>query len=117
MEKHVTALIIDDDRAVQRMLAEMLGSEGFAVQVEKDGSWAFKTFSKRRPDVVILDLLLPSMHGFEFARRIRMLPGGHDVPLIFISGAYKINALHSLTAVFDCNAVSCSGLNAKMDAL
>ncbi len=92
MEKHVTALVIDDDRSVQRMLAEMLGSEGFTVQVEKDGSWAFKTFSKRRPDVVILDLLLPSMHGFEFARRIRMLPGGHDVPLIFISGAYKASA-------------------------
>lgn len=92
MEKHVTAMIVDDDRAIQRMLAETLTSEGFAVQVEKDGSWAFKTFSKRRPDVVILDLLLPSMHGFEFARRVRQLPKGHDVPIIFISGAYKASA-------------------------
>lgn len=92
MERHVTALIVDDDRTIQRMLADTLTSEGFAVQVEKDGSWAFKTFSKRRPDVVLLDLLLPSMHGFEFARRIRQLPRGHEVPIIFISGAYKASA-------------------------
>ncbi|MBR2979429.1 MAG: response regulator [Myxococcaceae bacterium] len=92
MERHVTAMIVDDDRAIQRMLAETLTSEGFAVQVEKDGSWAFKTFTKRRPDIVILDLLLPSMHGFEFARRVRQLPRGHDVPIIFISGAYKASA-------------------------
>ncbi|MDR0966416.1 MAG: response regulator [Myxococcales bacterium] len=90
--RNVTALIIDDDRAIQRMLAETLTAEGFTVQVEKDGSWAFKTFSKRRPDVVILDLLLPSMHGFEFARHVRQLPNGHEVPIIFISGAYKASA-------------------------
>ncbi|MBS2030956.1 MAG: response regulator [Deltaproteobacteria bacterium] len=89
MAKTVTALIVDDDRAMQRLLADALTHEGFSVCVEKDGEWALKTFAKRSIQVVILDILLPAVNGYEVARKMRQLPKGQNVPLIFISGVYR----------------------------
>jgi CheY-like chemotaxis protein/curved DNA-binding protein CbpA len=89
VSKTVTALIVDDDRAIQRLLADALTKEGFAVLVEKDGDWALKTFEKRPVDVVLLDILLPAINGYEVARKIRMLPKGKDIPIVFISGVYR----------------------------
>jgi len=90
--KTVTALIVDDDRAMQRLLADTLTHEGFSVCVEKDGEWALKTFQKRSIQVVVLDVLLPAVNGYEVARKLRLTPKGQDVPLIFISGVYRAPA-------------------------
>lgn len=92
MAKNVTALIVDDDRAMQRLLADALTHEGFSVCVEKDGEWALKTFAKRSIQVVILDILLPAVNGYEVARKIRLMPKGYEVPIIFISGVYRAPA-------------------------
>ncbi len=89
MEASTTALIVDDDRSIQRLLHDALAAEGFSVLVEKDGDWALKSFEKRKVDVVILDLMLPGQHGFEVARRIRIQPKGRNVPILFVSGVYK----------------------------
>ncbi|MFN7130981.1 MAG: response regulator [Myxococcales bacterium] len=89
MGKNTTVLIVDDDRAIQRLLADTLAREGFSVIVEKDGEWALKTFEQKQVDAVILDLLLPAINGFEVARRMRMLPKGRSTPLLFVSGVYK----------------------------
>lgn len=97
METNTTALIVDDDRATQRLLADALAREGFAVLVEKDGEWALRTFQVKRIDVVILDLILPALHGFEVARRIRELPKGREVPILFLSGIYR-SATHKAEA-------------------
>lgn len=94
----VHALIIDDDRSIQRILAEHLARLGFSVAVERDGEWACKTFEKRPFDVVILDLLLPGLSGYEVARRMRSMPKGKKTPIIMVSGVYK-NALHKKEAV------------------
>lgn len=92
MERNPTVLIVDDDRAVQRLLADALAKEGFSVLVEKDGEWALKTFEKKKVDVVLLDLLLPALHGFEVARRMRITPKGRKTPVLFLSGVYKSSA-------------------------
>ncbi|HEY3449134.1 MAG TPA: response regulator [Myxococcales bacterium] len=92
MERNPTALIVDDDRAIQRLLADALAKEGFTVLVEKDGEWALKTFEKKKVDVVLLDLLLPALHGFEVARRMRITPKGRRTPILFVSGVYKSSA-------------------------
>lgn len=87
--QHVQALIVDDDRAIQRLLADALSKRGFAVSVERDGEWAVATFQQRKFDVVLLDVLLPAINGYEVIKRLRALPGGADVPIICISGVYK----------------------------
>ncbi|HYR56246.1 MAG TPA: response regulator, partial [Myxococcaceae bacterium] len=81
-----TILIVDDDRSVQRLLADALASQGFSVAVERDGEWAVETFSKRRVDAVVLDLLLPAINGYEVARLIRSTPRGAQTPIVMISG-------------------------------
>lgn len=94
----VNVLIVDDDRAIQRMLADALTRQGFTVTVERDGEWALKTFDKKPFDVVILDLLLPGLNGYEVARKMRTTPKGRKTPIVMISGVYK-NALHQKEAV------------------
>ncbi len=93
-----TILIVDDDRAIQRMLADALTKQGFTVTVERDGEWALKTFEKKHVDAVLLDLLLPALNGYEVARKLRSTPKGKKTPIIMISGVYK-NALHQKEAV------------------
>ncbi len=94
----VNVLIVDDDRAIQRMLADALTRQGFVVTVERDGEWALKTFEKKAFDLVILDLLLPALSGYEVAKKMRATPKGRKVPLIFVSGVYK-TSLHQREAV------------------
>ncbi|MBL8957099.1 MAG: response regulator [Myxococcaceae bacterium] len=96
--KTINVLIVDDDRATQRMLADALTKQGFTVTVERDGEWAIKTFEKKPFDAVLLDLLLPALNGYEVARQMRSLPKGKRTPIIMISGVYK-NALHQREAV------------------
>lgn len=91
-------LIVDDDRATQRLLSDALTKQGFTVTVERDGEWAMKTFEKKGFDAVLLDILLPALNGYEVARKMRALPKGRKTPIIMISGVYK-NALHQKEAV------------------
>lgn len=94
----LNVLVVDDDRAIQRLLADILTQQGFAVTLERDGEWALKTFEAKPFDVVLLDLLLPGINGYEVARKLRETPKGKSVPIIMISGVYK-NALHRKEAI------------------
>ncbi|MBL8912227.1 MAG: response regulator [Archangium sp.] len=83
---------------MQRVLADALTKQGFVVTVERDGEWAVKTFEKKNFDLVILDLLLPALSGYEVAKKIRAMPKGKRVPIIMISGVYR-NPVHQREAV------------------
>lgn len=98
MSSPVNVLIVDDDRSVQRVLADALTRQGYVVTVERDGEWAVQTFEKKKFDAVLLDLLLPALSGYEVAKRIRATAKGQRTPIIMISGVYK-NPLHHREAV------------------
>lgn len=98
MDQSNHILVVDDDRSTQRVLADALKRQGFEVTVEQDGEWALKTFQNRRFDAVLLDVLLPAVHGYEVARQMREMPFGKSTPIIMISGVYK-NAIHQREAV------------------
>ncbi len=100
-----TILIVDDDRSVQRLLADALAQQGFSVAVERDGEWAVDTFNKRQVDAIVLDLLLPAINGYEVARIIRSTPRGRNTPIVMISGVYK-SAIHQREAVDKHGAVA-----------
>jgi len=57
--------------------------------VEKDGDWALKALARRLPDVLITDLLLPTVPGFELLEKLRQMPGGDEVPVLVMSGIYR----------------------------
>lgn len=64
-------LLIDDDEMMLRTLQELLHSEGFQVFSTADGPQGITIFKERHPDLVLLDLGLPSMNGLEVLRKIR----------------------------------------------
>jgi CheY-like chemotaxis protein len=94
----VHVLVVDDDRNVQRMLAEALGKAGFRVTVEQDGEAGLAAFERQTFDVVLLDVLLPALNGYEVARRIKSTPRGERTPVLMLSGVYKTK-MHQAQAV------------------
>lgn len=84
-----TALVVEDDKGIQGLLRDALEQEGFQVMCEKDGEWGLRALKRRLPDVLITDILLPSLGGFELIEELRRMPGGKDVPVIAISGIYR----------------------------
>jgi CheY-like chemotaxis protein/curved DNA-binding protein CbpA len=94
----VHVLVVDDDRNVQRMLAEALVTRGFSVSVERDGEAALRAFERQNFDVVLLDVLLPVLNGYEVARRIKSTPRGEKTPVLLLSGVYK-SKIHQAEAL------------------
>ena len=94
----VHVLVVDDDRNVQRMLADALGKAGFRVTVERDGESAIAAFERQSFDVVLLDVLLPALNGYEVARRKKSTPRGERTPVLMLSGIYKTK-MHQAQAV------------------
>jgi two-component system, OmpR family, response regulator MprA len=64
-------LIVEDDRAVRRMLERSLAKEGFEVQAAADGAAALALSERSTPDLVVLDVLMPGLSGIDVCRRLR----------------------------------------------
>ncbi|WP_273841355.1 response regulator transcription factor [Rubrobacter calidifluminis] len=80
MEERV--LIVDDDEALLEVISIVLASEGYEVLTAKDGSEALKIAGRERLDLVILDIMLPRMSGFEVLKKLRQQS---DVPVIMLT--------------------------------
>jgi len=70
-------LVVDDDTRLVEMLRRTLSYEGFTVSVAQSGDEALRLVSERRPDVVVLDWLLPGLDGLAVVQRLRA-GGGRD---------------------------------------
>ena len=79
-------LVVDDDRDSARSLAMLLEILGFDVRMAFDGKSALDTLGQFDAQIVLLDIEMPGMDGFEVARRIRALPGGANVVLVALTG-------------------------------
>lgn len=87
MNQHQSAniLIVDDNPDNLRVLASMLGDEGYFVRPAIDGPTALIAAEDKRPDMVLLDINMPDMNGYEVSQRLKQQPDMQDVPIIFIS--------------------------------
>ncbi|MCA1784209.1 MAG: response regulator transcription factor [Intrasporangiaceae bacterium] len=81
-------LIVDDDSSLAEMLSIVLRNEGLDVAHVADGSVAVETFRNVRPDLVLLDVMLPGMDGMEICRRIRNESG---VPIVMLTARTDIH--------------------------
>ncbi len=77
-----TILVVDDEQTLRETLAEGLEAEGFSVFQAADGRSAIDSFRKDRPDLILLDLMLPEISGVEVCRIIR---GESDVPILMLT--------------------------------
>lgn len=75
-------LVVDDDRALAEMLGMVLQAEGFITEHSADGAEAVEVFREMRPDLVLLDVMLPGMDGVEVCEQIRAESG---VPIIMLT--------------------------------
>ena len=79
-------MVVDDNRDAADSMAVFLELAGFDTAVQLDGPSALEAAKARAPQVVLLDIGLPGLDGYEVARRLRALPGGMDCLLIALTG-------------------------------
>jgi DNA-binding response OmpR family regulator len=75
-------LVVEDDEGIREMLKYNLAAAGFSVQEARDGAAGLRTARTARPDLILLDLMLPGMSGFDFCRALRK---SSRVPIIMIT--------------------------------
>jgi len=78
-------LIVDDDRTLRTALSRHLENQGYLVQDAESGNDAMGMFEDNPPDLVVSDIVMPGMDGFEFCRRLRATRSGQLIPFIFLS--------------------------------
>ncbi|MDH3637612.1 MAG: EAL domain-containing protein [Gammaproteobacteria bacterium] len=83
-------LIVDDDPAVRRLVHTVAKQSGFIAEEAEDGRLALEVFEKLRPDVVLLDVMMPRMNGFDTCVALRNLSSGSHIPIIFMTGLEDI---------------------------
>jgi CheY-like chemotaxis protein len=79
-------LIVDDNTDSREMLAELIKTWGHSTTLAADGPSALEALAARQIDIVLLDIGLPGMNGYEVAERIRALPQGQELRIIALSG-------------------------------
>ena len=82
MAEQARVLVVDDEPIVRDVLVRYLRQEGFKVGTAGDGASALEVFADTEPDIVLLDLMLPRIDGFEVFRRIR---AGNGTPVIMLT--------------------------------
>jgi PAS domain S-box-containing protein len=78
-------LIVDDDAVSSRLWQKRFTDRGFEVRAVTSGEGALLIFENFNPDVVLMDILLPGMDGYETTKKIRQLPGGEQVKIIVVT--------------------------------
>ena len=78
-------LVVDDDREVARLMRSYLERAGYAVQVAYDGDTAWHMLRADRPDLLLLDLMLPGRDGYEITRLLRGDPNLAHIPIIMLT--------------------------------
>ena len=78
-------LVVDDDNILRTVLKHTLEQQGYQVQAVLSGKEALAAFDRDIPDIVVSDVSMPEMDGFEFCRQLRSQPSGQLIPFIFLS--------------------------------
>jgi signal transduction histidine kinase len=84
-KKIETILVIDDSPTNLEILHDVLGSAGYEVLVEMDGASGIEQVESNPPDLILLDVMMPKIDGFETCRRLQANPCTKDIPIIFIT--------------------------------
>lgn len=84
-------LLVDDDLDTLRLVGLMLQRQGYQIRAASDGPQALAMVESEIPDLVLLDIMMPDMDGYEVARRLRANPRAADVPIIMFTAKAQID--------------------------
>ena len=88
-------LVVDDDALLRRSLRAMLERGHYQVETAEDGPQALALLASYSPDLILLDIQMPEMDGLEVCQRVRQMPHGDLLPIIFLTGDERLD-IHSL---------------------
>jgi DNA-binding response OmpR family regulator len=94
-------LVVDDDRATRMLLKLAMEEEGYRVIEAKDGEQCLAAFTRSRPDMVLLDAIMPEMDGFTCCRQLREVPGNEHTPILIITA---LDDRESIDRAFEAGA-------------
>lgn len=83
-------LVVDDDTTLRTALTRYLQNRGYQVQDAESGVVGLAVFEQNPPDLIVSDVMMPEMDGFEFCRRLRAMRSGQLVPFIFLSSRGEV---------------------------
>jgi CheY-like chemotaxis protein len=104
-------LVVEDDPDVLRLMVTMLTEEGYRVATAEDGEAGLNVARRTRPDLIVLDLMLPRMNALQFRAVQRRDPVLCDVPVICLSGAS-----HAATIALELGTEDCLSKPIDLDA-
>ena len=107
-------LVVDDDVSFVRLVERILQGAGYEVLIATNGLSALKTVRDDKPDLVLLDIMLPGVDGFEICRRLRDTPDTAQVPVLIVSSKSRES---DKSEAFDVGANDFCGKPVKSEEL
>lgn len=103
-------LVVDDVSENIQVLGGILYPKGFNISMAQSGREALNIVARKPPDVILLDVMMPEMDGFEVCKQLKSMPESKDIPVIFITAnsqpediakAFELGAADYITKPFD----------------
>lgn len=79
-------LLVDDDYEVLEYYAPVLRAAGYEVRTARDGEEAMQTAAQAAPDLIVADVIMPGVNGYQLCRKLKQTPHLRDVPVLLLSG-------------------------------
>ena len=91
-------LIVDDETVLADLLSAKIGSEGFSVIVARDGEEGLEKALAERPDLILMDIIMPKMDGITVLKKLRHDPWGKNAPVIILTNLNTAEAVEDSIA-------------------
>jgi len=98
VERKPLVLVVDDNQQNRALAKATLELEDYEVLLASGGEEALRFFEQRTPDCVLLDVRMPGMDGPETCKRLRLLAGGKDVPIVFLTASRDVDTFEAAVA-------------------
>src|SRR5947209_13816973 len=83
-------LVVEDDASIRGLLSEVLRDDGYEVSEASNGVEALEAVGERRPDLIVLDLMMPVMDGWTFVEQCRRRANCEDIPIVVTSASHDL---------------------------